>query len=33
LKDYVSSIAAHTWNDIVEQLRRSMYCEYEKQWS
>lgn len=33
LKDYVSSIAAHTWNDIVEQLRHSMYCENEKQWS
>ena len=21
------------WDEIVEQLRRSMYCEYEKRWS
>jgi hypothetical protein len=33
LRDHVSSVAAHTWDEIVERLRRNMYWEYEKRWS
>jgi Immunity protein 8 len=33
LRDYVSSQAAHTWDDIIAKLRRNMYWEYEKRWS
>jgi len=30
LRDHVSLITAHTWDDIVERLRRTMYWEYEE---
>jgi Immunity protein 8 len=33
LKGHVSAVNAHTWDDVVEQLRRNMYWEYEKRWS
>jgi hypothetical protein len=33
LKQHVSSIAAHTWDEIVEELRRTMYWEYETNYS
>ena len=33
LRDYVASLAAHTWDEIVERLRCNMYWEYEKRWS
>jgi hypothetical protein len=33
LRDHVSSLVAHTWDEIVEQLRCNMYWEYEKRWS
>jgi hypothetical protein len=33
LREYVSSVEAHTWDDVVERLRRNMYWEYEKRWS
>jgi hypothetical protein len=33
LKAHVSNLAGHTWDEIVEQLRRNMYWEYEKRWS
>jgi hypothetical protein len=31
LRDHVSSCGAHTWDEIVERLRRNMYWEYEKE--
>jgi len=33
LRDHVASLAAHTWDEIVERLRCNMYWEYEKRWS
>jgi hypothetical protein len=33
LKDHVSSLRADTWDEVVEQLRRNMYWEYEQRWS
>jgi hypothetical protein len=33
LRDHVASCSAHTWDEIVERLRKTMYWEYEKQWS
>jgi hypothetical protein len=33
LREYVSSVTAHTWDEIVEQLRRTMYWEYERNYS
>jgi hypothetical protein len=33
LREYVSSVACHTWDEIVERLRAHMYWEYEKRWS
>jgi hypothetical protein len=33
LRDHVSSLTTHTWDEIVERLRCNMYWEYEKKWS
>jgi hypothetical protein len=33
LRDHVASASAHTWDDIVAKLRRTMYWEYEPRWS
>jgi hypothetical protein len=33
LRSHVASVVAHTWDEIVERLRRNMYWEYEKTWS
>jgi len=30
LNEHVSSIVAHTWDEILRQLQRTMYYEYEK---
>ena len=33
LRDQVSNLAGHTWEEIVNRLRCCMYWEYEKRWS
>jgi hypothetical protein len=32
LRNHVANLSSHTWDEIVEQLRRNMYWEYEA-WS
>ncbi|MEK6234384.1 MAG: immunity 8 family protein, partial [Planctomycetales bacterium] len=32
LRNRVESIKEHTWDKILEDLRRSMYYEYDKEW-